>query len=229
MLIARRRVRMFAGAGLLVTAAMLATACQSSDGASGQSGDSSFSAAAGKSTASGSSAAGNSHSNAKSSGTKGKGTQDGVGSGVDVGSGERAQVGQKCGANDISWSTRAESQAGGYILIIAKAKSGITCVLPAELPTVAFGSDGTEAGPAEQAVGQQITLGKGTTAYAGVKPKTTKENGGKELNSIIVGIGDGDSNPVSLPVDTITVDKPIVTNWHTSAADAVPFDGGTDQ
>ncbi|MBL1096083.1 DUF4232 domain-containing protein [Streptomyces sp. 205] len=222
---------MFAGAGLLVTAAMLATACQSSDDASGQSGDSSFSAAAAddKDTTSGSSAAGNSHSNAKSSDTKGKGTQDGVGSGADVGNGERAQVRQECGANDISWSTRAESQAGGYILVIAKAKPGITCVLPAALPTVAFGSDGTEAGPAEQAVGQAITLGKGTTAYAGVNPKTTKENGGKELNSIIVGVGADDPNPVSLPVDTITVDKPIVTNWHTSAADAVPFDGGTDQ
>ncbi|MEU0809189.1 hypothetical protein ABZ377_29285, partial [Streptomyces sp. NPDC005970] len=70
---------------------------------------------------------------------------------------------------------------------------------------------------------------KGTTAYAGVNPKTTNENGGKELNSIIVAIGAKDPNPVSLPVDTITVDKPIVTNWHTSAADAVPFDGGTDQ
>ncbi|MES4908484.1 MULTISPECIES: DUF4232 domain-containing protein [unclassified Streptomyces] len=223
MLITRSRLRTFAGAGLLVTAAMLATACQSSDGASGQSGNSSASAeaAADKDTGAGSSA--------KSSVAKGKGTQDGVGSGADTGSGERGKVGQECGANDISWSTRAESQAGGYILIIAKAKPGITCVLPAELPTVAFGSDGTEAGPAEQAVGEQITLGKGTVAYAGVNPKTTMENGGKELTSIIVGIGADDPNPVSLPVDTITVDKPIVTNWHTSAADAVPFDGGTDQ
>lgn len=227
MLISRPRARMFAGAGLLVTAAMLTTACQSSDDASGRSGDSSTSAkaaaaaAADKDTASGSSA--------KASDAKDKGAQDGDGSGADTGNGERAKVGQACGANDISWNTRAESQAGGYILIIAKAKPGITCVLPAELPTVAFGSDGTEAGPAEQAVGPAITLGKGTTAYAGVNPKTTNENGGKELNSIIVGIGADDPNPVSLPVDTITVDKPIVTNWHTSAADAVPFDGGTDQ
>jgi Protein of unknown function (DUF4232) len=223
LLIARPRVRMVASAGLLVTAAMLATACQSSDDASGQSGDSSASAGAAADKDTGS------DSPAKSSHAKDKGTQDGVGSGADTGNGERGKVGQKCGANDISWSTRAESQAGGYILIIAKAKSGITCVLPAELPTVAFGSDGTEAGPAEQAVGQPITLGKGTIAYAGVNPKTTKENGGKELNSIIVSVGADDANPVSLPVDTIIVDKPIVTNWHTSAADAVPFDGGTDQ
>ncbi|MDX3226730.1 DUF4232 domain-containing protein [Streptomyces sp. ME19-01-6] len=230
MLTTRPRARMFAGAGLLVTAAMFATACQSSDDTSTPSGNSSTSAkaeatatataTADKDTASGSSA--------ESSDAKGKGTQDGAGSGAETGSGGRGKVGQVCGANDISWSTRAESQAGGYILIIAKAKSGITCVLPAALPTVAFGSDGTEAGPAEQAVGEAITLSKGTTAYAGVNPKTTKEDGGKELNSIIVGIGGDDPNPVSLQVDTITVDKPIVTNWHTSAADAVPFDG-TDQ
>ncbi|MFD8382627.1 hypothetical protein ACFV2X_29660 [Streptomyces sp. NPDC059679] len=166
MLIAGPRVRMFAGAGLLVTAAMLATACQSWDDASGQSGGSSASAKAaavavtGKDTGSGSST--------KSFTATDEGTQDGVG--VDTGSGERGNVGQKCGANDISWSTRAESQAGGYILIIAKATSGITCVLPAELPTVAFESDGTQAGPAEQAVGEQITLGKGAIAYAGVNP-----------------------------------------------------------
>ncbi|MER6144988.1 DUF4232 domain-containing protein [Streptomyces sparsogenes] len=234
MLITRRRARTFAGAGLLVTAAMLATACQSSDNASAPSGESSVSAKseAGAEAKSEAAAVGGkdtaSEASAKSSQAKGKGTQDGVGSGADTGSGERGKVGQRCGANDISWSTRAESQAGGYILIIAKAKPGITCVLPAELPTVAFGSDGTEAGPAEQAVGQAITLRKGVTAYAGVNPKTTNENGGKELNSIIVGIGADDPNPVSLRVGTITVDKPIVTNWHTSAADAVPF-GGTDQ
>ncbi|AGP56363.1 DUF4232 domain-containing protein [Streptomyces rapamycinicus] len=222
MLINRSRIRTFAGASLLVTAAMFATACQNSDDTSSGSGDSSASAEAtadaGKDNASG--------SEAGSSEGKDKGSQDG--SGADTGNGERDKVGQTCGANDISWSTRSETQAGGYILVIAKAKPGITCTLPAALPTIAFGSDGTQAGPAEQAVGPAITLGKGTTAYAGVNPKTTKENGGKELDSIIVGVGDADPNPVSLPVGTITVDEPIVTNWHTSAADAVPF-GGTDQ
>lgn len=132
-------------------------------------------------------------------------------------------VEQACGANDIFWSTRAETQAGGYILVIAKAKSGITCYLPAALPTVAFGSDGTQAGPAEQAVGEQIKLSGSTTAYAGVNPKTTNEDGGKELDSIIVAVGDDDPDPVSLPVGTITVDKPVVTNWHTAPAEAVPF------
>ncbi|MFE4175285.1 hypothetical protein ACFRR7_25120 [Streptomyces sp. NPDC056909] len=167
--------------------------------------------AAGESAAGGSNAA---------SGAKGSGN---AGSGDGSSSGDKSGYGQVCGANDISWSTRAETQAGGYILIIAKAKSGITCVLPAALPTVAFGSDGTEAGPAEQAVGPQITLKRGVTAYAGVNPKTTNDNWGKELNSIIVAIGNEDPNPVSLPVGKILVAEPIVTNWHTSAADAVPF------
>ncbi|MEU0811381.1 hypothetical protein ABZ377_40695, partial [Streptomyces sp. NPDC005970] len=129
MLIARPRVRMFAGAGLLVTAAMLTTAWQSSDDASGQSGDSSASAvaavavAADQDTGSGASI--------KTFVAQNTGTQGGVGG--HVGNGEKAAVGQECGANDISWSTRSETQAGGYILIIAKAKPGITCVLPAQL------------------------------------------------------------------------------------------------
>ncbi|MGW3568304.1 hypothetical protein ACWDSL_31375 [Streptomyces sp. NPDC000941] len=149
MLIAGPRVRVFAGAGLLVTAAMLATAYQSSYDASGQSGGSSAfakaAAAAGKDTGSGSSAT-------KSFTAQDEGTQDGVGAAT--GNGERGKVGQKWRADDIPWSTRAEPQTGGYALITAKAKSGITCVLPAELPTVAFGSDGTEAFDG----GQHLTL-----------------------------------------------------------------------
>ncbi|MEU3516856.1 DUF4232 domain-containing protein [Streptomyces sp. NPDC006654] len=136
---------------------------------------------------------------------------------------DKKGYGQGCGANDISWSTRSETQAGGYILIMAKAKPGITCSLDGSLPTVAFGSDGTEAKPAEQVAGEPITLRAGVTAYAGVNPKTTANDGGKELNEIIVGVGDEDPNPVSLKVGKIVVDKPIVTNWHTSASQAVPF------
>ncbi|MCX4906349.1 DUF4232 domain-containing protein [Streptomyces sp. NBC_00878] len=214
----------------LVGGAMLMTACQDtdSDKVTGvPQGSSSATPVGNAATPSGSSTTGGGKGTGKDSGkgsdTTGKGTEDGAGSGVDTGNGKREPVGQSCGANDISWSTRSESQAGGYILIIAKAKSGITCDLPAALPTVAFGSDGTEAGPAEQSVGKQITLSGSTTAYAGVNPKTANGDGGKELDSIIVAVGDDDPNPVSLPVGTITVDDPIVTNWHTAPADAVPF------
>ncbi|WP_330328410.1 DUF4232 domain-containing protein [Streptomyces sp. NBC_00536] len=201
------------GAGMLMTACQDTSAAPGAGAAQGSSPAGSASGpAAGSATPSGSP-----KPTAKASGGTDKGTKDGTGAG------DGKPVGQVCGANDIAWSTRSESQAGGYILVIAKAKPGITCVLPAALPTVAFGSDGTQAGPAEQAVGKQITLTGNTTAYAGVNPKSTKANGGKELESIIVAVGDNDPNPVSLPVPAITVDKPVVTNWHTAPKDAVPF------
>ncbi|MFF2433221.1 DUF4232 domain-containing protein [Streptomyces sp. NPDC058107] len=221
------RRKAFLVSAVLVGGTMLMTACQDSDAATdpgAAQGSSSATPTSSAVTPSGSTA-GSNQGTGKGSEATGKGTADGVGSGSgsDTANGEREPVGQSCGANDISWSTRSESQAGGYILIIAKAKSGITCYLPAALPTVAFGSDGTEAGPAEQTAGKQIKLSGSTTAYAGVNPKTTNGNGGKELDSIIVAIGDDDPNPVSLPVGTITVDHPIVTNWHTAPKDAVPF------
>ncbi|MFF8869622.1 DUF4232 domain-containing protein [Streptomyces massasporeus] len=223
------RRKAFLVSAVLVGGALLMTACQDTDGAADTGASQGSSSASGDAaTPSGSSAAGN----GKGSGATGKGsgatggtggTEDGAGSGADTGNGKREPVGQSCGANDISWNARSETQAGGYILISAKAKPGITCILPAALPTVAFGSDGTEAGPAEQAAGKQITLSGNTTAYAGVNPKTTNADGGKELDSIIVAVGNDDPDPVSLKVGTITVDKPVVTNWHTSATDAVPL------
>ncbi|MFD5410973.1 DUF4232 domain-containing protein [Streptomyces nojiriensis] len=202
---------------VLVGGAMLLTACQDADADAGADAgapqtSSSATAAAGAATPPGSPAA-----TAEASGGTSKDNKSGG-----AGGGGQKPVGQVCGANDIAWSTKSETQAGGYILVVAKAKPGITCTLPAVHPTVAFGSDGTEAGPAEQSTGKQITLSGNTIAYAGVNPKTTSANGGKELDSIIVAIGNDDPDPVSLPVGTITVDKPIVTNWHTSPKDAVP-------
>ncbi|MET9534652.1 DUF4232 domain-containing protein [Streptomyces sp. NPDC006649] len=142
------------------------------------------------------------------------------------GNGHTGRYGQVCGANDLTWNASSETRAGGYILISVKAKPGITCSLPAALPMVAFGSDGTQAGPAEQAVGEEVELSGATTAYAGVNPKTTNTNGGKELNEIITSVGEDDrTDPVSLHTGSITVDKPIVTNWHTTAQNAVPGDG----
>lgn len=226
-----RRSALLASAAL-VGGALLMTACQDTDGSvdSGAAQSSSPSAGTGSPSASASEDAASDGPSDAASDAPTSGASDepaaspSAGSGSGGGSGSKgSRVGQVCGANDLSWSTRSESQAGGYILVMAKAKSGITCVLPAALPTVAFGSDGTEAGPVEQAVGKQITLSKGTVAYAGVNPKTTNTDGGKELDSIILAIGNDDPNPVSLKVGTITVDKPVVTNWHTAPKDAVPF------
>ncbi|WP_433919172.1 DUF4232 domain-containing protein [Streptomyces canus] len=223
------RRKAFLVSAALIGGAMLMTACQNADAATGANAGASQGSSSSSPVATstggggqGSDATNNDTSTSTGTGT-GKGSEDGAGSGVDTGGGKREPVEQGCGANDISWSTRSESQAGGYILVVAKAKAGITCYLPAALPTVAFGSDGTQAGPAEQSVGEQIKLSGSTAAYAGVNPKTTDTDGGKELDSIIVGIGDDDFDPVSLPVGTITVDEPVVTNWHTDTADAVPF------
>ena len=139
------------------------------------------------------------------------------------GSGADEGVGQMCGANDLDLHATQESQGGGYLLITAKANSGITCTLPAALPGIAFGSGGIEAGPAEQAVGDEITLSGSATVFAGINPKTTNDNNGTEFTDVIFGVGDEDPNPASLPVGSVTVDEPIVTNWHTSAEDVAPF------
>jgi hypothetical protein len=225
---------------VLVSAALSAgltmTACQGSGNPVAQNGgpsakassvDPKASGGGGTSTSPSSSSASSSSSSTSSGG--GSATSGGGGSTTSSsGASDKTGYGQGCGANDISWSTRKETQAGGYILVIAKAKPGITCVLPGGLPTVSFGSDGTQAKNAEQVAGDPITLRAGVTAYAGVKTKTTKGNGGKQLSEIILSVGNSDPNPVSLKVGTIVVDQPIVTDWHTSASQAVPF-GGTDQ
>ncbi|NEE22081.1 DUF4232 domain-containing protein [Streptomyces sp. SID7499] len=223
------RRKTFLVSAVLVGGALLMTACQDTDEAADTGASQGSSSVSGDAATPSGSSAGGGQGTGKGSGATGKGsgatggTEDAAGSGADTGNGKREPVGQSCGANDISWNARSETQAGGYLLISAKAKPGITCILPAALPTVAFGSDGTEAGPAEQAAGKQITLSGNTTAYAGVNPKTTNADGGKELDSIIVAVGNDDPDPVSLKVGTITVDKPVVTNWHTSATDAVPL------
>ncbi|MFC8451586.1 hypothetical protein [Kitasatospora sp. NPDC057223] len=139
-----------------------------------------------------------------------------------AGSGDKSGYGQACGANDLTFSAKMETQAGGYILISAKAKAGITCVLPGEHPVIAFGSGGIEATNAEQAVGQPITLTGSAVAYAGVNPKSTNNDQVIQFTDVIIGIGNPDPDPASIPVGAVNVDKPVVTNWHTSAKDAVP-------
>ncbi|MFG2908665.1 hypothetical protein ACGF13_26800 [Kitasatospora sp. NPDC048286] len=135
---------------------------------------------------------------------------------------DKSGYGQVCGANDLDFGAKSETQAGGYILISAKAKPGITCTLPTSHPVIAFGSRGIEASPVEHGTGEQITLSGAKTAYAGVMAKTTKGNQAVEFTDVIIGIGNPDPNPASVPVGTTPVDKPVVTNWHTAPKDAVP-------
>ncbi|MGW0551849.1 DUF4232 domain-containing protein [Streptomyces altiplanensis] len=139
------------------------------------------------------------------------------------GTGDKSGYGQSCGTNDLQWSAKPMTQAGGYYQVSVKAKSGITCVLPAGLPVFAFGSGGTQAGPAEQVAGEEITLTGGKTVYAGVTPKSTNSDTGTEYSTIIASVSEADPNPISLKAGSILVDKPLTTNWHTNPADAVPF------
>jgi len=227
------RIRTLSLAAATLAAALSLTACNGSDEAADTTSPtastttSATTAPSASSTDSASTSGGGSTAApAKSTGKTGTGT--GKTTGGKTTGGDKTGYGQACGTNDLTWSSKSESQAGGYILVMAKAKPGITCTLSGDLPVVAFGSDGTEAANAEQSVGEPVKLSGSTVAYAGVNPKTTNTNGGKELDSIIVSASNDDPNPVSLNVGTITVDRPIVTNWHTSASQAVPGDGGTD-
>ncbi|MFC8517713.1 DUF4232 domain-containing protein [Streptomyces sp. NPDC057257] len=234
----KHRIRTATLAATTLLAALSLTACNGLDDNASPASTSGSSSASAENT-SGTKDTGT--NGASTGGTQGKGTATGGSSSGSTtgssttkssttgsssgGSGDKSGYGQSCGTNDLTWSSRSETQAGGYILVMVKAKPGITCVLPGSLPVVAFGSDGTQASNAEQVVGQELTLSGSTTAYAGVNPKTTNSDYGKELTSIIVSVSNKDPHPVSLKTGTITVDKPIVTNWHTSAADAVPGDG----
>ncbi|MFF9580504.1 hypothetical protein [Streptomyces achromogenes] len=171
------------------------------------------------------STAGATHSGSGSGSGNGGGTNANTGAGRTSDDGTAADktgYGQGCGTNDLNWTAKSMTQAGGYIRIAVSAKPGITCVLPGGLPVVAFGSGGTQAHPAEQSAGSEITLSGGTTVYAGVNPKTTNDDNGVEYSTVIVSVSDGDPHPVSLPVGNTVVDKPVVTNWHTNPADAVP-------
>ncbi|MGW8556645.1 DUF4232 domain-containing protein [Streptomyces tubercidicus] len=217
-----RRVAFAAAAGVALAGTV--TACgPDGGGGSASGGDARASAKAPASSSGGPQEGSGSGKEGGSSSTGGTSGKDGSSS--SGASGDKKGYGQACGANDLKFSARSETQAGGYILLSARAKPGITCTIPSGLPSVSFGSKGIEATSAEQAVGPAITLSGSKTAYAGINPKTTNSNDGVEFTFLIAAIGTSDPNPASVSTGSVTVDKPIVTNWHTAPADAVPGDG----
>ncbi|WP_327690308.1 DUF4232 domain-containing protein [Streptomyces tubercidicus] len=217
-----RRVAFAAAAGVAL-AGTVAACGPDGGGGSASGGDAAASAKATASSSGGSQEGSGSGKEGGSSSTGGTSGKDGSSS--SGASGDKKGYGQACGANDLKFSARSETQAGGYILLSARAKPGITCTIPSGLPSVSFGSKGIEATSAEQAVGPAITLSGSKTAYAGINPKTTNSNDGVEFTFLIAAIGTSDPNPASVSTGSVTVDKPIVTNWHTAPADAVPGDG----
>ncbi|MFI2263532.1 DUF4232 domain-containing protein [Streptomyces tubercidicus] len=216
-----RRVAFAAAAGVALAGTV--TACGPDGGGGSASGGDA--AASAKATASSSGGSQEGSGSGKEGGSSSTGGTSGKESSSSGASGDKKGYGQACGANDLKFSARSETQAGGYILLSARAKPGITCTIPSGLPSVSFGSKGIEATSAEQAVGPAITLSGSKTAYAGINPKTTNSNDGVEFTFLIAAIGTSDPNPASVSTGSVTVDKPIVTNWHTAPADAVPGDG----
>lgn len=142
----------------------------------------------------------------------------------DSAGGDKSGYGQVCGANDLEFTVTSESQAGGYYLVAAKAKSGITCTLEENTPVVSFGSDAENfASPVGQGGADPIKLSGSAVAYTGINPKTTNSDGGVQFENVILSTTEGDPNPAEIQLpDTATVDKPIVTNWSTDSAETIP-------
>ncbi|MDF4254403.1 DUF4232 domain-containing protein [Streptomyces sp. WMMB303] len=139
--------------------------------------------------------------------------------------GQQAGWGQACGTDDLNFTVSTETQAGGYYLVTAKAKPGITCYLEGTIPSASFGSAAdTHASPAEQAVTDTVELSGSTAAYAGISPKSTNSNGGREFGQLILAVAGDEAHPVGFQLpETVEVDRPVTTNWHADPADAVPF------
>ncbi|MFF8961691.1 hypothetical protein ACF1BK_02870 [Streptomyces globisporus] len=154
-------------------------------------------------------------------------TQSGKGSGesgTEAPTGDKSGYGQSCGTNDLDFTVTWEAQPISHYLVTAKAKSGITCYLDVNTPSVSFGSgaDGV-ASPVGQGGEDPIKLSGSSVAYAGIDAKTTEGEGGKKFENVIIATSEDDPNPaeVELP-DAPTVDKPIVTNWSTKRGEVIP-------
>lgn len=139
----------------------------------------------------------------------------------------RSSAVRACVTKDLTYKVSLKTQAGGYFLVTAKAKSGVTCYLEGVFPSASFGSSAdTEVSPAEHAVSERVTLSGSTAAYAGINPKTTNNDHGRQFDFLHLSVAGDETNAVTLALpETATVDRPIATNWHTDPSDAVPFSG----
>ncbi|MYW99804.1 hypothetical protein GTY72_09230 [Streptomyces sp. SID8378] len=160
---------------------------------------------------------------ASTEGTESGESSDGKGEAV-APAGDKSGYGQSCGTNDLDFTVTWEAQPISHYLVTAKAKSSITCYLDVNTPSVSFGSgaDGV-ASPVGQGGEDPIKLSGTSVAYAGINPKTTEGEGGKQFEHVIIATSEDDPNPaeVELP-DAPTVDKPIVTNWSTKRDEVIP-------
>ncbi|MFH8611471.1 DUF4232 domain-containing protein [Streptomyces sp. NPDC018029] len=148
-----------------------------------------------------------------------------AGTALAVGGQSKAPVEQLCGTNDLTFKVTEKTQAGGYLLVTAKARPGITCYLEGTIPSAAFGSHpDRQVAPVEQAVTETVKLSGSTAAYAGINPKSTNNDDGAEFDQLIVAVAGDEEGAVSVRLPSTTlIDKPLSTNWHADPADAVPF------
>ncbi|MER5618180.1 DUF4232 domain-containing protein [Streptomyces sp. NPDC002215] len=219
--LAARSTRLVLAAAAITALAATTTACDPEDAADAA-GPAAPSAGASASSG-GSDGSSSDKPSASGSGSDGSST-GGSTDKTDSGDGKKDGYGQSCGTNDLSFTVTSESQAGGYYLVTAKAKPGITCFLEVNTPSVSFGSgaDGV-ASPVGQGGEDPIKLTGSAVAYTGINPKTTNGDGGTEFENVIISTTEDDPNPAELKLpDPATVEKPIVTNWATNRAEAVP-------
>ncbi|MFD4712567.1 hypothetical protein ACFWN5_23235 [Streptomyces sp. NPDC058430] len=226
--LAARSARLVLAAAAVTALAATTTACNNDDTADAGSSATPSAAASAGSSGSDTSSSDTPSAGSSAGGSNSSGSTDKTGSGEDdksgSGDGGKSGYGQSCGTNDLDFTVTSESQAGGYYQVTAKAKSGITCYLDVNTPSVSFGSgaDGV-ASPVGQGGEDPIKLTGSAVAYTGISPKTTKSNAGKEFENVIIALTDNDPNPAELKLpDTANVDKPIVTNWSTNRAETVP-------
>lgn len=224
--LAARSTRLFLAAAAVTALAATSTSCSADDteDASGSWAPSAASSGPASGTGISAGASGSSASGSSDSGSSGSSSDPDGKTAASGDDGGKSGYGQSCGTNDLDFTVTAKTQAGGYYLVTARAKYGITCYLDVNTPSVSFGSgaDGV-ASPVGQGGEDPVKLTGSAVAYTGISPKTTDGDGGKEFESVIIATTDDDPDPAELKLpDTATVDKPIVTNWSTDPSETVP-------
>ncbi|MCX4851649.1 hypothetical protein [Streptomyces sp. NBC_00893] len=220
--LAARSARLVLAAVAVTALAATTTACDPEDVADAGSSTAPSAVSSAGSGGSDSSSTGGSSSRGSNSGGSNSGSSTVK---TDSGDGGKSSgYGQSCGTNDLDFTVTWEAQPVSYYLVTAKAKSGITCYLDVNTPSVSFGSnaDGV-ASPVGQGGEDPIKLSGSAVAYTGINPKTTDGEGGTEFGNVIIATTEDDPNPAELELpDMATVDKPIVTNWSTKRNETVP-------
>ncbi|MEU0633545.1 DUF4232 domain-containing protein [Streptomyces sp. NPDC005989] len=219
--LATRSARLVLAAAAVTALAATTTACNPDDIADAGSSTAPSAVASGGSDGSDSS----SSDSPSTGGSSSRGSNSGDSAvKTDSGDGGKSSYGQSCGTNDLDFTVTWEAKPVSYYLVTAKAKSGITCYLDVNTPSVSFGSDADGvASPVGQGGEDPIKLSGSAVAYAGINPKTTDGEGGTEFGNVIIATTEDDPNPAELELpDMATVDKPIVTNWSTKRNETVP-------